>query len=330
VRALEEWIGDGTSVSVVSSCTSGIELAVRTTFRPAPLALVASFTFAGGPLALLACGHAPVFLDIDEVSWQPALAAARDVLRGRAEDVAGILLTATFGVADASIGEWEALAREYEVALVIDNAAGFGAEYPWGERVGARGTCEIFSLHATKTLAVGEGGVVSSHDPEVISTINRLKNFGFDDARRAVLRGINAKLPELSSAMGIRQLTGLSQRIEKRRSLLAKYDSLLRPLGFTFQPGAERSAVAFVSGLIPEAIQRDTLLAALDAAGVECRTYYNPPLHQHPVFTEYAATADLEVTDAVTARILSLPMADNLKVEAVERIAGVARGVING
>jgi dTDP-4-amino-4,6-dideoxygalactose transaminase len=48
------------------------------------------------------------------------------------------------------------------------------------------------------------------------------------------------------------------------------------------------------------------------------------------VFYEYAVAADLEVTDAVAARILSLPMADNLQVEAVERIAGVTRGVIDG
>lgn len=324
VKALEDWIGGGTSVAVVSSCTSGIELAVRATFLPRYMALAASFTFAAGPLALLACGYQPLFLDIDPISWQPSIVDARQALSERAHEVAGILLTTTFGVADPAIARWEALAAEYGLPLVIDSAAGFGAEYPWRERVGRRGTCEVFSLHATKTLAVGEGGVVSSRDPALVASINLLKNFGFDECRRSVSLGTNAKLPELASAIGIRQLTTLSQRLECRRTTLCTYERYLGPLGIAFQPGAQQSAVAFVSALLPTPVHRDALLASLTASGVECRAYYNPPLHRQPVFASSIAASDLRVTEEIAGRIVSLPMSDEFEPADVRRISEVA------
>ena len=63
---------------------------------------------------------------------------------------------------DSDIDHWERLSDRYEVPLVIDSAAGFGSRYPWGEELGARGACEVFSFHATKSLAIGEGGAVTT------------------------------------------------------------------------------------------------------------------------------------------------------------------------
>ncbi len=324
--ALESWIGHGVSVSLVSNATVALELAIQTVLATSAgrRILVASFTFAAGPLAITRAGFTPLFIDVDLDSWQPSLEDATTALEERS-DVGGILLTSTFGVADAAIAAWEALAQRHGLGLIVDSAAGFGSRYPWEEPLGARGDCEVFSLHATKTLAVGEGGAVISRDPAVADAIAQLKNFGFDSTRQSAAVGTNAKLSELSSAIGLRQLARLPDRLRARQAILDRYRSRLEPIGVMFQPGADRAAIPFVSALLPTSEWRDGFVAALGSKLVECRTYYNPPAHRHSVFAAYQSERALSATDDIAARIISLPMADDLSDESIERVVDAAR-----
>ena len=321
-HALAGWVGNEVRASLVSSGTAGIQLAIGTTFKPRGVyVLVASFTFAAGPLVVRSCGYTPAFLDIDPVSWHPRVSDAEQFLEVNVDVTAGILLTNTFGVANDEIEAWEALADQYGLALVIDSAAGFGSEYPSGERVGARGTCEVFSLHATKTMAVGEGGAVTARDPELIKRFDRIKNFGFDAARNAVELGTNAKLSELSCAIGLRQFSALPARLATRREILSQYQQGLGALGIEFQPLSHLSALAFVSVLMPSTVVRAAILAALETANVEARVYYNPPVHQQTVFADARiASPRLSTTLDIASRIVSLPISNDLTSTEVARV----------
>ncbi len=327
VAAVEAWVGGGVFATTMCNCTAGIELAVRLTFLERPRALVPAFTFAAGPLTLISAGYTPEFIDVEASSWQPSLEHARELLERSPGEYAGVLLAATFGVANGRVAEWEAMAAEYQLPLVIDSAAGFGAEYASGERLGARGTCEVFSIHATKMVGAGEGGLVTSRDPDLIAGLNQAKNFGFGSERAAVCWGTNAKLPELTAALALRQLDVLPARLGARRTVQAKYEVALRPLGITFQPGALRSAPAFASALMPSAESRDAAMAALSDQLIESRMYYNPPVHRQPFFADAAPSRVLETTDDLSARIISLPMADELDSDVFERVASALGGV---
>lgn len=327
---LERWVGGDAKAAVVSSGTVGLYLAVSTTFHSdRPIALVPSFTFAAGPLVLRSLGFDIKFVESDPASWQPDLDQVRRFLRQRSADTAGILLTTTFGVANGDIASWEELAAEHDVPLVIDSAAGFGSRYEDGAPVGTRGTCEVFSFHATKVLAVGEGGAVSSSDADLIAEIDKRKNFGFDAHREAVSLGTNAKLPELSCAIGLRQLDVLTQRIAKRQLVFDLYKRRLMPLGFRFQPLAEHAALPFVSALTPSEVDRDLLIAALKDDGIECRCYYNPPVHRHAVFREPEPVGSLDVTDDFARRILSLPLSDHFPESGIDRIGSIFEQVMD-
>lgn len=325
VAAVEAWVGGGVYATTMCNCTAGIELAVRASFLPRPKALVAAFTFAAGPMTLVSAGYEPVLMDVSSESWQPSIEHARKLLEEHPGKFGGILLTATFGVAIERVAEWEDLAALHGLPLVIDSAAGFGAEYPWGERLGARGTCEVFSVHATKMVAAGEGGLITSRDPDLIAKLNQAKNFGFGSERAAVRWGTNAKLSELTGALALRQLDVLPERLIARRRVLRDYETALSPLGITFQPGAMLSAPAFVSALMPTATSRELAVAALGEEMIECRTYYSPPIHRQPFFAEYAGTAVLAVTDDLCARMISLPMADDLAADAIARVTSALK-----
>jgi dTDP-4-amino-4,6-dideoxygalactose transaminase len=290
---------------------------------------VPSFTFAAGALAVRRCGFRPEFVDISLDTWQPDLADAHELL-SRAGGIGGILLTSTFGVGNPEIDRWENLANEHGIPLIVDSAAGFGSTYAWGEPLGLRGACEIFSLHATKAMGIGEGGILVSRDPEIVATVDQLKNFGFDAERRAVYAGTNAKLTELAAAIGRRQLRTLPVRLQKRRRVVEMYAERLEPLGVQFQTGVRQSAPPFVSALMPTAESRDALVGALQTAGVETRVYYNPPVHRHPIFEASDGSRSLPNTDVIAARIISLPMGDELEPSVIDLVAGIAEKVIRG
>ena len=93
---------------------------------------------------------------------------------------------------------------------------------------------------------------------------------------------------------------------------------------------APDSAIAFVPALLPSRETRDALVAALQEAGIESRAYYNPPVHRHPVFSHARVHGALPVTEDVAARIISLPMADHLGADAIERVADATRAVLHG
>ncbi len=326
-QALGNWMRSDVSVSLVASGTAGLQLAIAATFvRGRTSALVASFTFAAGPLALRWSGFEPAFLDIDRESWQPSLEDAEAFLEAQAENTAGILLTNTFGVANQNIQAWESLAQRFGVPLVVDSAAGFGSQYPSGESLGARGTCEVFSLHATKTLPVGEGGAVTSRNHDLISRIDRLKNFGFGENRDPTIPGTNAKLPELSCAIGLRQLAMLDKRLEIRRGIYHDYREQLAGTEIEFQLLSEASAVPFVSGLLPSSVRRDATMRALEESGVEVRKYYNPPVQVQSGFElSLRASPTMAATTDIASRIISLPMSDKLTPSDVKRVAVVVR-----
>ncbi len=326
---LARWIGNGVEVAVTANATLGIQLACKSLFHSGRrLVPVASFTAAAVPLALVWSGFEPVLIDIEPDTWQPDLRMAQHFLQSQHHNVAGILLTNTFGTANASVDAWEMLARHYRVPLVIDSAAGFASEYSWGEPLGARGDCEIFSFHATKTMAIGEGGAVASRDHKFIRQINQLKNFGFDASRKSTGFGQNGKLPELAAAIGIRQLEGFKDRLAKRQEVLHWYVTNLKSLGCAFQHGGMLGVPPFVSLALPSKRQREQLCMTLDKAEVGWRAYFNPPIHGHPVFAEVQRAGDLTVTDDLCGRIISLPLDDLLTPADVGRVASAVRCVV--
>lgn len=281
-----------------------------------------SFTFVAAAQALVWTGHRPLFVDVDPLTWQPDLDSARRALSGSDLPVAGILLANVFGVGNSEIAAWEELAAQHDVPLVIDSAAGFGSWYTDDERVGGRGTCEIFSLHATKPFAVGEGGAVLSKDDELIAAVDRFANFGFDAHRASVSLGLNAKLSELAAAIGLRQLPELDRRLEQRRKVFEIYRDQLAA-DFEFQPNAERSSLCFASLRCRSVGHKDAVRLELAAQRVDGRDYYNPPLHRQPYFLEAPASfaaVDLQTTDDLCERIISVPIHDDMAEGDIERI----------
>lgn len=330
-RALGDYLGTDLHVATLASGTMALIAALHATFGQGTrdrYLLMPSFTFVGVAQAALWTGYRPWFIDIDARIWQPGVSTARSVLAYSRDRIAGILLPNVFGVGNPQIGAWEELAAEWDLPIVVDSAAGFGSAYADGTRVGGRGACEIFSLHATKPFAVGEGGAVVSRDPELVERVYSFQNFGFGKARESAQLGMNGKLQEISAAIGLRQLFGLDRRLASRRAVFARYRAALVGLGVRFQCNADASSLCFASAICPSVDDKIAVMASLRRHAIEARDYYNPPQHRHPYFLANAGlveSTDLAVTEDMCSRIVSLPVHDHMAAEDVARVVSAVR-----
>lgn len=285
--------------------------------------LIPSFTFAAGAEAIEWAGYRPLFVDIDRSSLQPSIVEASDLLEQGDRVIAGILLCNTFGISNANLGKWELLAEQYGVPLIVDSAAGFGSTDVLGVPLGGGGDCEIFSFHATKPFAVGEGGVAFTRDPELAESLRSFQNFGFRGVLGSTSPGMNGKLQEINAAIGRRQLRAFRETIDLRQAVLARYVAGLDPVHFVFPTGIEHSSVCFASVMLDNRELRDTALAALKENGVEARAYYSPALHRQPQFESVPRSSALAITEEVGSRIVSLPVHTRMTDPEVDSVISV-------
>ena len=224
-----------------------------------------------------------------------------------------VVALSSFGVPPPSVvtQRWEALCRESQVPLIVDSAAGYGAEAADGVRIGCQGDAEVVSFHALKPVSAGEGGAVFCRDEATAQKVKQLANFAFDD-RHQVTRadGLNAKLSEYAAAIALASLDDLPASLAIRRNLALQ---IVSRLGADF--GQQTGNLCGTWQFVPiAATTHETRIAIVDEAArreIGVRTYYDP-LHLMPGFSAFDCADDLTVTEDLGKRMLSLPMAVDL------------------
>ncbi|WP_445191740.1 DegT/DnrJ/EryC1/StrS family aminotransferase [Sphingomonas sp. Tas61C01] len=335
VRAFEADVNDrlfggrGASLAV-GNATLGLMIAIRQAagMNPAPgmLALMPAMTFAATAQAAAWAGLTPLVCDIDPHSWEADPAIEERLIAAHAGRIGVVVPYATFGSA-IDLDRYRRLQERYGVGVVIDAAASLGTIDDAGNGFGADAPFAIVhSMHATKTFAVAEGGLIHSGDPALIAELRTMTNFGFDGARSAVLPGINAKLPEIVAILAQAKLHEIGAIADHRATLDAAYRDALA--GFDLQRVAgRRRATQFMPVLLPAALahRRDAIQARLEAAGIGCGRYFSPHLGEQPWFRKTALIEPTPVADAVSARMLSLPITDAMTLADVAHVADAFR-----
>ena len=299
----------------VGNATLGLMLAIRQAMGHAPapgkLALMPAFTFAATAQAAEWCGLTPLLADIDPDEWTMCAAAEERLLEKHRGEIAVVVPYATFGTA-IDLDRYAWLMRRFGVGVVIDAAASLGTIDASGRGFGAGASfAVVYSLHATKTFAVAEGGLIHSGDPATIDELRRMGNFGFASSRAAVMPGLNGKMSEMVAAMARLKLTEIDQVVMRRAAVEAAYIDALD--GLTVQAvDGKRRATQFMPALLPPHVDRDRVIAALAADGIGCGAYFSPHLGQQPWFRDHALAGPTPVADDVAARVISLPITDTM------------------
>jgi dTDP-4-amino-4,6-dideoxygalactose transaminase len=327
---LSGYLGCGTFAIPVGNCTVGLMVALRAACGMATgerrIVLTPSYTFTATACAIEWAGFQPAFVDIEGRGWHMDPTALEAALERFGHAVAGVVACATFGTAPACAqrAAWRELCAAHGVPLVIDSAPGFGARDAAGRPLGGLGDTEVFSFHATKPFAIGEGGLIATADADLAAQVGRMVNFGLAPGTRVSSDiGMNAKLSELHAAAGLAMLDRIDDVVARRQANAARLrEAIGADANLLHQAGAERSTWQIFHVLCPTPAMRERAVALAPEHGIEVRTMHDPALHTHPAFAG-APRGPLAVTETAAARALALPMANTLDDAAIARIAAL-------
>lgn len=285
--------------------------------------IMPSYTFIATGQAAAWTGLIPIFVDIEPGSWHMSAGSLEAALDQYSDRTAAVLACSTYGTPPPPDlrDNWERLCGDWEVPLVVDSAAGFGATASDGRLLGLQGDAEVFSFHATKPFAIGEGGLITSRSAAFIDTVRERINFALDDTKRATNPfGLNAKMSELHAATALAVLDRFDAFVAERLARGLRLAAAAQRAGFEVQEGFARAPIQFLAVLAPST---DSLAATQRRArslGVETRRYFESPLHTQIDWPGQIVIGDLPVTRSVASRILSLPMSTDMPSEHLERV----------
>lgn len=313
--------GEGLCLAVANA-TLGLTLAIREarTGRSGRYALVPAFTFAATAHAAIWAGLTPILVDSDPEDWAVAAAAENALLERHGDDVAVVVPYDTFGTG-IDLGRYQALSEEHDVGVVIDAAASLGSLDAAGRGfgTGARFAC-VFSMHATKTFATAEGGLVYSTDEDRIWSLRRMQNFGFGAPRTATQEGINAKLPEILGLLALAKLREIDRVADHRAALEQVYRARLGDDFVLQNSHAQRQVAQFMPLLLPTGTDRAAVMKDLADRGIGSGHYFSPHIGQQPYFRRSCIVGPTPVADALAARMLSLPVTDAMTADDVATV----------
>lgn len=206
-----------------------------------------------------------------------------------------------------------------------------GAAHPVGD--GAYSSFASFSFHPVKTLATGEGGMLTTNDAALADRARRLRSHGM--VRPAggdpwwyemPELGFNYRIPDVLCALGLSQLTKLDRFVARRRELTALYARLLPERApkarLATSPAHSDPALHLLTVLIDFeglGLTRRAVVEALKAKGVGTQVHYIP-VHRQPYYVSRQGLADLPGADAWYARCLTLPLFPAMTDGDVERV----------
>jgi len=329
---LARFFGGEGACTTVCNATIGLMLAIKETVgdtAPGQFALMPSFTFAATAQAALWCGLTPLLCDIHPANWAADPVAELELLTRYAGKIAVVIPYATFGY-PIDLERYTRLATELGVPVVVDAAASLGTfdEQGRGFGSGFAGSV-VFSMHATKSFAVGEAGLIYSRDAERIARLRAMCNFGFGEPRTATMAGLNGKLAEVGALVGRLRLAEYDGIMAHRAALFSRYRGALPELQFQLRaPGLQ--AHQFVPALLPSALagRKAAIRAELADRGIGTGTYFSPHLMEQSYFQKVCVGGALPVSDDVSARIMSLPLFDTMTHDEVDQVAECLRPLI--
>ena len=318
VAELEELVAAACGVEhavAVSNGTAALHVAVLALgIGPGDEVIVPAYTFPATANVVRLAGAKAVLVDVDPATFNLDVDRVYDAVTPRTKAVLAVHL---FG----RPLDWTALqnAVSPEIHLLEDAAGALGARWQ-GMPCGGLGVLGCLSFHPRKIVTTGEGGAVTTADPELAAAVRRLRHHGLDPDGEIAAPSTNYRLADILCAIGIPQLRRLDELLAARTRIAEGYTERLR--GVVETPGADEGDIHGWQAYVVRLDRRDEALAALRAEGIEVQigTY---ALHR---FAAYADQGPFPGADAAFERALALPLHSRLTEAELDRVAeGVRR-----
>ncbi len=268
--------------------------------------LVPANTYIASILAISKAGLTPVLIEPELHTYNLDPKKVQNKITSKTKAILGVHL---YG----QISNWENLqkiVRANHLLLIEDAAQAHGAIYK-GKKAGNISDAAAFSFYPTKNLgALGDGGAVTTNDPELADLIQILKNYGQTQKYVSRYKGINSRLDEIQAAFLRVKLTYLDQNNQKRQQIAKIYRKHIGNPMISL-PAYENIENHVFHQFVIRTPEREKLQKYLFENGIETLIHYPIPPHQQGAYQEWK-NLQLPLTEQIHREVLSIPVRENL------------------
>jgi len=335
VSQLEAALGAFCGAKHVVTCASGTDALLMVLMAkgvgPGDAVFCPSFTFCATGEAVALTGATPVFVDVDEATFNIDVASLRrGIATARRVSLKprGIIPVDLFG--QSADHDAVAAVAQAEGLFVLDDAAqAFGASYK-GRRLGGLGHVTATSFFPAKPLGCfGDGGAIFTDDAELAETLRSVRVHGQgSDKYDNVRLGLTGRLDTIQAAVLIEKLKIFEEEIAARNKVAERY---ARGLGNVVTvphlANGSTSVWAQYTIRLPQGTDRDEFASVLKAQGIPTAIYYPKSMHQQTAYRNFpVADGGLPMCERLSSDVISLPMHAYLDEPTQARIIEAVRG----
>jgi dTDP-4-amino-4,6-dideoxygalactose transaminase len=272
---------------------------------------------------ILAISHAklkPILIEPDIETFNIDTSKLERIITKKTKAILGVHLYGQL----YDVDELEKIAKTYNLLLIEDAAHAHGAKWKDERKAGNLSDAAAFSFYPTKNLgALGDGGAVTSNNPELVETIMKLRNYGRTTTYENDLKGYNCRLDELQASFLRIKLQYLDEDNEKRRKIAKYYLDNIQSKHILLPScnDIERHVFhLFVIGCD----KRKFLQEYLQKNGIETLIHYPIPVHKQLAYHEWK-NYKFPITEKIHDEILSLPMHQMLNLDMAQQVVNAIK-----
>ena len=321
VKELEERLADYVGVKHCIACANGTDALLIALMGlgigRGDEVITTAFTYVATGEVIARLGATPVFVDIDEKTYNLDPARIEAAITDKTKAIMPVSLYGQCADFDAI----NAVAEKYNLPVVEDGAQSFGATYK-GRRSCGLSTIGCTSFFPTKPLGCyGDGGAIFTNDDELAKAMDMIHKHGQDRRYHHVRMGLNSRLDTLQAAVLLAKLEIFYEEVKLRGEIGAKYSKLLENVPGVIVPYIEPHNTSVYAQYTVRVQDREAVQEKLKKAGIPTAVHYPIPLNQQPMF-DYLQQGDgsVPIAEKVAKEVMSLPMSAWVKDEDMRHI----------
>ena len=316
-EAFAKYLGVKSAVTV-NSCASALFLSLIA-YNTKKEVIVPSFTFPASVNAIVLAGAKPVFVDIDEKTYNLDPEKIKQVISKETQAI----MPVHFAGQCCDMEKIMKIADKNNLTVIEDSAETIGSTFN-GKQAGSFHT-GCFSFFPTKNITTGEGGMIASNDEKFIEKVKLLsshgvvKNKGKKWERSAILAGYNFRMSNLNAAIGVEQFKKLEKLNRKRIGNANYLNEKLKSL-VTIPHVHKKATHVYQTYVIrlPNNVDRDDFVDFLNKKDIEASVHFSPPVHLQDFYKNKFKHGDLKITEKIHREIVTLPMFPDMTKEQMD------------
>ncbi len=325
IPRFEETFAEACDASYGVACANGtvaLHLALATLgIGPGDEVILPTFTMIATINAITYTGATPVLVDSELVTWNMDLNQVADKITPRTR---AVMPVHTYGH-PVDMDPLAEMAERHGFCIIEDAAEAHGAEYK-GRKTGSLGHAGCFSFYANKIITTGEGGMITTNDPNLAQLARTLRDHAFSEERHFWHKyiGFNYRMTNMQAAVGLAQTEQMESFVEARRANAARYTAALNRIpGIVTPPETEwvKNVFWMYSILVEDdsGMTRDGLRTYLADHGIETRTFFIP-MHLQPIYYRAFEGERYPVAEMLCQRGFYLPSASSLTTRELDYV----------